>query len=185
MSREQLIQDLKIYGEKFPDEEAICRHFLEFIQNHKDCFERSLAIGHVTGSAWVVNSKGDSVLLTHHRKLNIWVQLGGHADGNQDILEVALQEAREESGISTLKPISSEIFDVDIHLIPENAREKAHYHYDVRFAILAEDEDYHISAESHDLSWVPVKRVPEFSQEESMLRMAKKWMRQNQFILVA
>lgn len=185
MLRERLIQDLKIYGEKFPNEGATCQRFLEFVQNHKDCFERSLAIGHVTGSAWVVNAKGDSVLLTHHRKLNIWVQLGGHADGNFDMLDVALKEAREESGITSIKPISSEIFDIDIHLIPENAKEKAHCHYDVRFAILAEDENYQISAESHDLSWVPVRQVPEFSQEESMLRMARKWMRHNRFTLVA
>lgn len=185
MNRDVLLKALEVYRGQHPEEGATCRQFIEFVRAEESCFERSLSVGHVTGSAWVVNVKGDAVLLTHHRKLGIWVQLGGHADGNPDVLDVALTEAREESGIAALKPVSSEIFDIDIHLIPENSKEAAHYHYDVRFALMAESEDYQVSAESHDLSWVPVKKIPEYSSEESLLRMARKWMRQSRYTLVA
>ena len=72
---------------------------MAFVSAYPNCFERSLSIGHITGSAWLVNQTKTRVLLTHHKRLNKWLQLGGHADGNPNVLEVAMQEAREESGI--------------------------------------------------------------------------------------
>ena len=150
---------------------------ITFVESNTDCFERSLQIGHVTGSAWVVNKAGTHVLLTHHKKLNMWLQLGGHADGNFDILDAALREAVEESGIQALEPVGSEIFDIDIHLIPARKTEPAHNHHDIRFIFhCLENEDYVVSDESHDLAWVEIQRLAEYTNEESMLRMAKKWL---------
>ena len=74
--------------------------FIDFVESHDDCFERLLQVGHVTASAWVLNPDASKTLLTHHRKLNKWLQLGGHADGDTNVLNVATREVMEESGIS-------------------------------------------------------------------------------------
>jgi hypothetical protein len=66
-----------------------------FVREHPACFESTYAAGHLTGSAWLIDSTGQRVLLTHHRKLGRWIQLGGHADGEADLLAVAVREARE------------------------------------------------------------------------------------------
>src|SRR5207245_6935322 len=99
-------------------EAAMVGRLRRFVTEHADCFERSLQTGHITGSAWVVDIDRSHALLTHHRKLNKWLQLGGHADGDPDILRVALREAREESSLESIRAVSEAIIDIDIHLIP-------------------------------------------------------------------
>lgn len=178
MHRQSLLSLLHIYQNKHPEETETLQPFVRFIQDNRDCFERSLSIGHLTGSAWLVGPDHSKVLLTHHKKLNKWLQLGGHADGESNILSVALREAYEESGLASIIPISEEIFDIDIHPIPANQKEATHYHYDVRFALQAQDcEEVTVSAESHDLSWVPILSLHDRSNETSMLRMRLKWLR--------
>ena len=91
--------------------------------------------GHFTASALLLNARRDRVLLLHHTKLRIWVQPGGHADGNANLLAVALSEAAEETGIAGLR-IWGEAIDLDIHEV-DPPKEDAHLHYDVRFLALA------------------------------------------------
>lgn len=151
------------------------RKILDFVETEVNCFERHLAIGHVTGSAWITNAARDKVILTHHRKLNQWLQLGGHSDGNPDTLAVAHREAEEESGLSIVQPVSREIFDVDIHLIPSRLEEGQHYHYDVRFLFVAgEDQPLTVSDESHDVAWISVDEIQHYAANESILRMVRK-----------
>jgi 8-oxo-dGTP pyrophosphatase MutT (NUDIX family) len=156
------------------------QRMLDFIQHYPKCTERSLEIGHITGSAWILDHTSTQTLLTHHRKLNCWLQLGGHADGEFDILNVALREAHEESGLVSITPLSHEIFDLDIHQIPERrttagAIEPAHLHYDIRFLFqVIKDEVLTVSDESHALAWVALEKLEEYSREESLLRMRKK-----------
>ncbi len=129
----------------------------------------------MTGSAWIVDCERTHALLTHHRKLDKWLQLGGHADGDPDILRVALREAREESSLEAIRPVSEEIFDVDIHAIPARGGEPAHFHYDVRFLLEADRAAaLAVSEESRSLAWVPLDRVAELNGEESVLRMVRK-----------
>jgi 8-oxo-dGTP pyrophosphatase MutT (NUDIX family) len=124
----------------------------------------------------VVNRNGSEVLLLHHRKLRKWLQPGGHADGEMNLLAVALREAREETGLESLAPWSSSIFDLDIHCIPARGDEPEHLHYDVRFAVIADEaEQLSINSESNSLLWVSLERVGELSDEESLLRMCRKW----------
>lgn len=151
------------------------RKLHDFVRREPECFERSCPEGHITGSAWLVDPRGKRVLLTRHRKLNRWLQLGGHADGEDNVLAVAVREAKEESGLSRIDVISPEIFDVDIHEIPERPGEPAHLHYDVRFALRAKATEVTVSDESHELAWVDILRLKEITQEPSMLRMARKW----------
>ncbi|MFQ5598444.1 MAG: NUDIX hydrolase [Nitrospiria bacterium] len=153
------------------------RRFISFVKTHPNCFERSLEIGHITGSAWLVNRNRTKVLLTHHKKLDKWLQLGGHADGQSNILSVALREAYEESGLEAISPFSKTIFDLDIHRIPKRGDIKTHFHYDVRFALqVTGSERFNVSHESNALSWVPILTLEDRHPDESILRMRKKWL---------
>jgi 8-oxo-dGTP pyrophosphatase MutT (NUDIX family) len=156
-------------------ESAMTREMIRFVETHANCFLRSCAPGHLTGSAWIVSPDRKRTLLTHHHKLDKWLQLGGHADGEADLLAVALREAREESGLTRLRAVGAAPFDVDRHWIPAHKGEPGHYHHDVRFMIEADpDESLVISNESKDLAWVEVVRVTSLNPEESMARIVRK-----------
>jgi 8-oxo-dGTP pyrophosphatase MutT (NUDIX family) len=176
MHRKKLIQQLRDYRKAWRNESITVKRFIDFILANEGCFERNLEAGHVTGSAWLVNKKETHVLLTHHRKLNKWLQLGGHAEGDADVLRVAMREVKEESGLEAIEPVSDRIFDIDIHQIPARGDEAAHYHYDIRYAMRATGGGgYVVSEESHDLGWIEIEKFNEFIDEASMLRMALKW----------
>ena len=135
--RQMLSQLVDRYQMRYPEEAQVIARLQAFIQDNPDCFNRQLAAGHITGSAWLLDAQGMTVLMTHHKKLNIWVQLGGHADGESDIAQVAMREAHEESGFDDLRLVTPEIFDIDIHGIPARGVEPAHWHYDCRFLLQA------------------------------------------------
>lgn len=178
MSREKLLRDLEAYRQKWPQEHAAADRFISFVSENPDCFERRLAHGHITGSAWIVHPRDPKILLTHHRKLGSWFQLGGHADGDDNPLNVATQEAIEESGLPAFLALSEEIFDIDIHLIPARKSEPAHYHYDIRYLLQPQGcGELVVSEESLDLKWVELSDLESYTSEPSMLRMAAKWNR--------
>jgi len=158
-----------------PHEHAMTAATLAFVEGHPDCLLRTCVPGHLTGSAWIIDCTRRRVLLTHHRKLDRWLQLGGHADGDPDLAAVARREAAEESGLRSVALVSPAIFDLDVHAIPARRDDPAHLHYDLRFLIEADaDEPLVISTESKDLAWVPFDRVADYSAEASLLRMANK-----------
>lgn len=117
MNRESLAASLSRYSSPFPEESVFVKRFLELLE-HRDAFQRNHLPGHFTASAWIVDPAKQFILLTHHAKLNKWLQPGGHADGDENILRVALKEAREETGISHFRVLKDGIFDIDIHTIP-------------------------------------------------------------------
>lgn len=177
MHRNNIIQQLLSYETQWKNETSKVKRLMEFILSNSECFERHLKKGHVTGSAWVVNKEGTHVLLTHHKKLNRWLQLGGHADGDPDILRVALREVYEESGLEQTEALGGGIFDIDIHQIPKRKEEPGHFHYDIRYAIQTTGSGaYVVSEESHDLSWIEIRNLKQKTTDESILRMASKWM---------
>ena len=146
-----------------------------FLSEHDDAYERSCVSGHITASAWIVDRTRTHALLTHHRKLDRWLQLGGHVDGDRNPSDAAMREAREESGLVSLRLIVKGIYDLDVHRIPERATEPAHDHYDVRFAFEADaGEPLIVSDESHDLAWVPIGGLAAYGCDESVLRLARK-----------
>lgn len=146
-----------------------------FVAAHSDAFERALQIGHVTASAWIVDPSRTRALLTHHRTLGKWLQLGGHADGDPDVRRAALREAREESGLASLRFAHRGIYDLDVHPIPARPGEPAHEHFDVRFALEADPgEPLVVSAESKELAWIPLDALAAYGADESVLRLARK-----------
>jgi 8-oxo-dGTP pyrophosphatase MutT (NUDIX family) len=170
-----VIDLLAAYQARHPEEAATVARFDAFVRGEPRCFERDCWSGHVTGSAWLVDATGARVLLTHHKKLDRWLQLGGHSDGDDNPLRVAYREAEEESGLR-VTPVSRELFDVDIHAIPARNADPAHYHFDLRFALrVFGDEGFSVSSESRALAWVTIDELARYTSEPSMLRMARKW----------
>ncbi|MBK6768527.1 MAG: NUDIX hydrolase [Ardenticatenales bacterium] len=134
-----------------------------FVDSATEPFDRRTLPGHLTGSAFVVDGDG-RLLLVHHRRLGLWLQLGGHAEGEADAAAVALREAIEESGLDHLvfhpavcdaagRPL---LLDVDVHPIPPAGAEPAHLHFDLRFLLTTTRpaDVAHVEAESHALAWV-------------------------------
>ncbi|CAM5250011.1 NUDIX hydrolase OS=Rhodanobacter lindaniclasticus OX=75310 GN=B1991_17415 PE=4 SV=1 [Rhodanobacter lindaniclasticus] len=132
----KLIDAFRRYRDQWQGEVAVIAQFESFTRTHADAFERRNRIGHFTGSALLVSSDGERVLLMHHRKLDRWLQPGGHADGDTDLPRVALREAHEETGIDGLR-VEGGIFDLDRHAIPARGDEPQHWHYDVRYVVRA------------------------------------------------
>ncbi len=156
-------------------EAAMLAEYFPFIAAHPDCLWRTCVDGHLTASAWIVDAGRTRTLLTHHRKLDRWLQLGGHVDGEADLALAAMREAQEESGLARLRLASPEVFDVDRHRIPARGAEPEHWHFDVRFLIEADPaEPLAISSESKDLAWVRWDEVVRLNPEESLLRMVRK-----------
>lgn len=173
-SRDDLIEALEAHRPFNQHEAAMRERLLAFVREHERCFDRSLGIGHVTASAWVVDAPLSQALLTHHAKLGLWLQPGGHCDGDPGVLANALREVREETGLSRLRPLlHGRIFDVDAHDIPERGPEAAHVHYDVRFLIEADpSEPLRLTAESRELAWVALEDIAALNTDESVLRLA-------------
>ncbi len=175
MHREDLLTKLNHYTPFDSNERRMYESLVQFVNTTPDCFNNSLEIGHITGSAWIIDMSRKKVLLTHHRKLSKWIQLGGHADGESNILMVALREAKEESGLNSINVVSSEIFDLDIHTIPKSQKHSEHLHFDIRFLFEADsDEPLSISNESLDVLWIELNKVHELNSDESISRMVRK-----------
>lgn len=198
MLRSSLLQALHHYGKtwlKHPHffididlefESNTIQTVQHFIQENQNCFERTNIHGHVTGSALVTNPTLTRVLLTHHKKLGMWLQLGGHADGNPHIEDVAMTEACEESGLTRLKFLQFEHvfgleidgalpFDLDYHVIPQSEKDESHVHYDIRYIIVGDDSEAHVvSDESLDVKWFGLEEAGLVTREVSMHRQFEK-----------
>src|SRR5262245_56631334 len=112
MNRENILEQLRAHRPMDRGEIEMRRRIEEFVIEHERCLDRTLAIGHLTASSWILDESRTHALLTHHRKLNLWVQLGGHLENDLDLLGAARREAVEESGLRELTPVLDEIFDV-------------------------------------------------------------------------
>lgn len=175
-SGESLATAFCAYASAWPEEAEAAAEFRALLADAMDPFVRERLAGHFTASAWLVDDTGTRLLMTHHRKLDRWLQLGGHADGDRDLARVALREAEEESGLTDLTALP-EIFDLDRHWIPERGDVPGHWHYDVRYVVRATgSEDFVVSDESHALAWRDIDAlIDEAGIDPSIVRMARKW----------
>jgi 8-oxo-dGTP pyrophosphatase MutT (NUDIX family) len=150
--RAALLRHVPADGREAGDRAAI----LALVETEPGCFARkTFAPGHVTGSGFIVHAASRRVLLHHHRRLDAWLQMGGHDEGESDPRATALREGAEESGLTDLVLLSPEILDVDVHSIPAGKGEPPHLHHDVRYALatLAPDAIRRDDAESIALRW--------------------------------
>lgn len=180
MHRQSLLLLLSNYNPTILEEVIAKEEIIAFITNNIDCFERSLKKGHITASSWLLDYTKEKALLMHHKKLDKWFQLGGHADGDSDVISVAIKEAQEESGIDEIVILNREIFDIDIHLIPANSKDEAHFHYDIRFLLQVPNyQEFKINEEANELRWISkdIKDLP--TNEPSIVRMFNKWLQKN------
>ena len=173
--RQALIAGIAAYQTGYAAEGLFREKFLELL-THPGAFLRDHLPGHITASAWIVEASGKFTLLTHHAKLNRWLQPGGHADGDENVLNVSRREAREETGLSSLQMLTPSIFDLDIHLIPERNQFPAHDHYDIRFLFQADPaEPFTVTEESHALAWIKNEELAgKTGNNQSIIRMARK-----------
>lgn len=170
------IDSFDIYKTTYEDDIPFITRFNALLLSDR-CFHRDHLPGHITGSAWILNKKKTHVLLVHHAKLNKWLQPGGHADGEENVLSVAMREVNEETGLIHFKELVPGIFDIDIHTIPARNDFPEHFHYDVRYALIAteDDNELEVSEESHDVKWISLEEVPELCcNNASILRMLAK-----------
>jgi 8-oxo-dGTP pyrophosphatase MutT (NUDIX family) len=180
MKRQSLLNLLARYRTGDAAERLMVERCTVFIQNNPDCFERSLSEGHITASGWIVNKERKHVLLIHHLKLDRWLQPGGHCDGNPDVLAVAIKECLEETGLQTV-PVTADIFDVDIHTIPQRNEVPEHLHYDIRFLLQADINTPLIlnKLETKGLEWAPLANMSDYTNERSIIRLCEKTSNQN------
>ncbi|SOD80771.1 NUDIX hydrolase [Spirosoma fluviale] len=175
MYRKPLLSLLHQHTPADKQEQAMTEETITFVRANPDCFDRSLLVGHITGSAWICSPDRQQVLLIHHRKLDRWLQPGGHADGDPNVAAVALREAQEETGLASLRLLSDSIFDVDIHEIPTRKEAPAHLHYDIRFCFEADPlEPFGNSGEIKNIQWFSLKDAKELANERSISRMLEK-----------
>ncbi len=178
MDQRQALLDLLLQYQPLDDKERISHEkIMDFVKINQKCFENDFAPGHITGSALVVDDQYESFLLTHHTKLNLWLQFGGHSDGHSVVSDTAMREAREESGLTSLtfSPLVDGIFDIDVHTIPMRGNLAEHFHYDVRFLVIGDkNEQFVLSTESKELRWVKLDDALRYNSRPEFMRMVNK-----------
>ena len=166
---------LRAYSPQNEQEDADRRMILEYIRRFPDnILTRDNAIAHMTSSGFVVNADASKVLMAHHNLYRVWAWTGGHADGEADLLAVALREAREETGAEHVRPLSAQIASVDI--LPVWGHVKggryvcAHQHLNVSYLLVADETDPLRAREGENtrVGWLPAERLLEYTREWQM-----------------
>ena len=172
--RQDFLDELRQYQPWDEVEGGMLEQLRQFVLTEPDCYLRTCVPGHLTASAWVTTPGSTHVLLLHHQKLDKWLQPGGHADGEQDLVKVAATELLEEAGV-TVPSSARPIFDIDIHPIPARGLDPLHMHYDIRFhwevpLEIALQKNH----ESKELTWVQMRDVANLNNSPSVMRMVLK-----------
>lgn len=177
MDLKKTIQDFQPYNEQ---EEKDKEMILRYIDTFKDVLTRENEFGHFTSSAFVVNKNRDKVLMIYHNIYDSWAWTGGHADGEADMLGVALREVQEETGIKNIKPVMTEIFCLDT--LPVLGHEKrgnyvsAHIHLSVAYLVEADENELIVIKEDENsgVKWITIDKIVEKSTEPHMQHVYKK-----------
>ena len=175
-----LLQLLATYEWEDKAEETSIRLIQDMVAKHPDIWLQSCEAGHVTGSGLILDISNRKVLLMYHRKLQFWLQMGGHGEGEFDPSQTALREATEESGLTDLKfyPDTgfATLIDVDAHIIPARADKPEHYHLDFRylFFTLSPEKIQRLETEAKDLRWCASPEIAVLHLKPATLRLIKK-----------
>ena len=166
-----IILDLEAYV-PFNEQEVRDKELmLKFLRDNRDAFCRSNLAGHMTASAWVVNKARDKVLMAYSRRYDSWAWLGGHADGEEDLLAVALRECREESGVRNVRALSTEIFSLELLAVSGHEKKgeyvPSHLYYNVTYLLEADENDeLKVCADENSaVAWLAVEEAFSMSTE--------------------
>ena len=173
ITRKKLIEKIENYKPFNEQEEKDKPLILDWIRNNENAFTRENTIAHITASAWVVNKDRSKVLMVYHNIYNSWSWLGGHADGETDLLSVALREVREEAGISNVQPVSEEIFSLEALTVDGHIKKgkyvSSHLHLNITYLVEADsDEALFVKPdENSGVAW--------FTPEEALRKSTEPW----------
>ena len=177
MTRQELVEQLAAYIPFNEQEEMDKSLILRWIQENDDAFSRENRIAHITASAWVVNKDRSKVLMVYHNIYNSWSWLGGHADGETDLLAVAVREVREEAGITDVRPVSENIFSLESLTVDGHIKKgryvSSHLHLNITY-LLEADSNEHVSIKADENSGVAW-----FSPEEALEKSTEPWFVKN------
>ena len=173
MTREELTEKIKNYEPFNEQEERDKPLILEWIRNNENAFSRENTVAHMTASAWVVNKDRSKVLMVYHNIYNSWSWLGGHADGETDLLAVAVREVQEEAGIVNVHPVSEEIFSLESLTVDGHVKKgryvSSHLHLNITYLLEADPEE-HVSVKADENSGVAW-----FAPEEALQKSTEPW----------
>jgi 8-oxo-dGTP pyrophosphatase MutT (NUDIX family) len=172
----RLLDELRHYTPSDATEAAHHAAMLDLLERGDAAFTRAhFAPGHFTASCYIIDDSG-RLLLHHHRRLDRWLQMGGHIEADESPEMAALREGREESGLPDLAIVGNAIFDLDIHPIPAGKREPDHHHYDIRYLARTASPDALLidRAESNDLAWFSFARAAELMPGPEFARVLRK-----------
>lgn len=173
MTREDSIRQIENYAPFNEQEEKDKALILGWISNNENAFSRENTVAHITASAWVVNKDRSKVLMVYHNIYNSWSWLGGHADGETDLLSVAIREVKEEAGISNVLPVSEDIFSLESLTVDGHWKNgkyvSSHLHFNVTYLLEADSEEaVSIKAdENSGVAW--------FAPEEALVKSTEPW----------
>ena len=169
----KIVEEIKKYRPCNEQEQRDQAVILDFLAKNRDAFLRSNLLAHMTASSWIVNPERTKTLMVYHNIYDSWSWTGGHADGETDLLAVALREAREETGIAHVRPVSPEIFSLEVLTVDGHEKRGAyvpsHLHMNVTYLLEAEESDtLHICREENSgVAW--------FSLEEALKDSTEPW----------
>ena len=173
MNRQELMETIKAY-QPFNEQEEMDKALIQnWIETQENAFSRDNTVAHMTASAWVVNKDRSKVLMVYHNIYHSWSWLGGHADGETDLLAVAIREVKEEAGISSVRPVSEEIFSLESLTVDGHVKRgsyvSSHLHLNVTYLLEADSEE-HVSVKEDENSGVAW-----FSPEEALKKSTEPW----------
>ncbi|HWK23012.1 MAG TPA: NUDIX hydrolase [Ureibacillus sp.] len=171
MNIKHQLEQYKPYNDQEAKDQEIILRYMETFDN---LFTRENEFAHFTASAWLVNKDRTKVLMAYHNIYNSWSWVGGHADGDTDLLHVALKEAQEETGLTNVKPVSEEIYSIEILGVPAHVKKgkhvATHVHLNVTYLVEANENDLTRVKldENSDIGWFELDKAVEASTEPEM-----------------
>lgn len=168
-----LTEEILAYRPQNEQEEKDKQLILDFLLNHPDAFLRTNRVAHMTASTWVTNRARSKVLMVYHKIYDSWSWCGGHADGETNLLHVALKECREETGLKHVSPVSEDIFSLECLTVDGHEKRgeyvSSHLHLNVTYLLEADENDalFVCEEENSGVKW--------FSPEEALAASTEPW----------
>ena len=174
--RSNLIRQIKAYYPFNAQEEKDREVILSALEHQEDIFFRTNRIAHMTASAWVVSPGFDKILMAYHNIYDSWSWLGGHADGDEDLLAVAVREVQEESGISSVTPLSDAIFSLEVLTVDGHVKNgsyvSSHLHLNITYLLCGDDTEVPVQKpdENRAVAW--------FAKDIAVGQSSEPWFRE-------